>query len=70
MPPLEAALAYEAVFGMPVSILFLNAHASVKEAIERKLEEMEGNLVQRDAKDRGAHVIAQKLAWLKERKTR
>lgn len=68
LPPLDAALAYEAVFRAPVSTLFANV--SFREAIEKRLEEMEENLGQRDARDPGAELTAQKLIWLRDRKTR
>jgi len=68
IPPLGAALAYEAVFRTPISALFLNTHLT--DVIERKLDEMEGNLGQRDAKEPGAQLTAKKLTWLKGRKNR
>ena len=70
MPPLEAALAYEAVFRSPVSALFLKTHVNLKEAIEKKLDQMEESLNQRDAREPGARAIAHRLVWLKERKGR
>lgn len=67
-PPLLAALAYEVIFRVRVSTLFLSAHMDVKEATERRLAELEGNLRQRSAKDRDAKAVAHKLVWLKERR--
>jgi len=70
IPPLPAAIAYEAIFRIPVTAIFIGMHGSVRQEIERKLKELEAELGSRSAKDRDANLIAQKLVWLNERKHR
>ena|ERR1700722_18383965 len=64
-PPLETALAYEAIFRTPVSVLFAAMHASAKQAIEIKLVAFKQGL--NPGKGRKGRAIAQKLAWLAQR---
>lgn len=68
IPPLGVALAYEAIFKTPVSGLFAGIHGSVREAIENRLRDLETQLHNRSARDRGANLTAQKLVWLNERR--
>jgi transcriptional regulator with XRE-family HTH domain len=69
-PPLEIALAYEAIYRVPVSTLFLGIHDSVKTTIEKRLTAMEKVLQGRGANDVGAESIARKLEWMMERRQR
>jgi transcriptional regulator with XRE-family HTH domain len=70
VPPLAAALAYELIFRVPVSVIFIGMHEAVKQDIEVKLRRLEEELGNRDTLGRDANLVAQKLVWLNERKSR
>jgi len=70
IPPLAIALAYELIFRVPVSLIFVGMHGRIRRDVESKLQELEAELGNRDARDRDASVVAQKLVWLNERKSR
>src|ERR1019366_2329433 len=63
-PPLAIALAYEAIYRVPVSTLFLGMHDSVKTTIDKRLAAMEKDLQGRSAKNADAESIARKLEWI------
>jgi len=67
-PPLTIALAYELIFKVPISAIFVGVRGSIQRDIESKLQELEAELLNRSARDRDANLIAQKLVWLNERK--
>lgn len=69
-PSLEAALAYEVIFRVPISAIFADLSGTVKLTIEEKLAALEADLMNRDARSCGANVVAQKLVWLNDRKER
>ena len=68
VPPLIAALAYEVVFRVPVSVLFPGIHAEVTRMMEGNLAAFEERLQQRSGKGRGTNETAQKLLWLTQRR--
>jgi DNA-binding XRE family transcriptional regulator len=68
VPPLIAALAYEVIFRVPVSVLFQGLHAEVRRTMEGNLAEFEDHLQRRSGKGRGANETAQKLTWLRQRR--
>ena len=68
LPPLVIALAYELIFRVPVSAIFVGIHGTLRKDIEHKLEQLETELWKRDARGRSANLTAQKLVWLNERK--
>ena len=68
IPPLTIALAYEAIFKVPVSGIFAGMHGNIRDDVESKLRALETELHNRSARDRGANFTAQKLVWLNERK--
>ncbi len=70
IPPLMTALAYEAIFRVPVSAIFGGMHESIRRDIENRLQQLEAELQNRDAADPDANLVAQKLVWLNERKSR
>lgn len=70
VPPLAAALAYELIFHVPVSTIFIGICDSIKQDIEDKLRQLEEDLGNREILDRDANMVAQKLVWLNERKSR
>jgi len=62
LPPLLMALAYEVIFRVPVSAIFVGIHSTALRTVEQNLAVFERNLT-----GRSARAIAQKLKWLKER---
>jgi DNA-binding XRE family transcriptional regulator len=67
VPPLKAALAYEAIFRVPVSELFPELHAGIIQKMEGRLAAFREDLELRNGKGRGANETAQKLIWLTHR---
>ena len=67
LPPLQTALACEAVFGIPVSELFAGLREKVGKEIEKRLLELRSRLQTKSSKGSEARAIAQKLRWLGER---
>lgn len=63
-PPLVTALAYEAIFRVPVSHIFPGIYRAVEHTMEARLAEFERTLGQKSAKDSDANETAQKLEWL------
>jgi DNA-binding XRE family transcriptional regulator len=70
IPSLANALAYEVIFGVPVGAIFVGLRDTIKHDVENKLQQMETALENRIVKDRDANLVAQKLIWLNERKSR
>ena len=67
VPPLAAALAYEALFSAPAASIFAAMHHTIKGDIERELRKLKETIEKRSARDGNAAPIAQKLAWLSRR---
>jgi transcriptional regulator with XRE-family HTH domain len=70
IPPLAAALAYEVVYRVPVAAIFAGMHEMIDHDVEKNLRELEAALEKRGADGPDANVIAQKLVWLRQRKSR
>jgi transcriptional regulator with XRE-family HTH domain len=70
IPPLNTAIAYELIFRMPVSQIFVGMRESIEHKVEGRLSQLEAELGNRSATDRDANLVAQKLVWLSERKSR
>lgn len=68
IPPLITALAYEAVFRVPVSALFPDVRADIGQTIEANLAAFEKQLGAKSGRGRGAASTAHKLTWITERK--
>jgi transcriptional regulator with XRE-family HTH domain len=66
-PPLAAALAYELIFRAPVAAIFAGTHDAIARDVEMRMKEMGAMLGSRNARDRNANLIAQKLSWVSER---
>jgi DNA-binding XRE family transcriptional regulator len=64
IPSLTIALAYEAIFRVPVSRLFPGVYEAVEERVDVRLAAMERRLQEKSAKDRDASAAARKLEWL------
>ena len=67
LPPLQTALACEAMFGIPVSELFAGLRERVGKEIEKRLLELRSRLQTKTSKGSEARAIAQKLRWFDER---
>jgi len=66
--PLVSAIGYEIVFKKPISELFPGIRESVEKRIEAQLLRFEESLQQESGKGRRRSQIAQKLAWVSERR--
>ncbi len=67
-PPLDVAFGYEIIFRVPVARIFVGLRKEVEKQIEARLSEMETTWGMRSAKERSAKAIAQRLAYLWERR--
>jgi DNA-binding XRE family transcriptional regulator len=67
LPSLLSALAYEAVFRVPVAALYPGIYRTLQEAIDGRLQELEARLQQSSVKGRAVHATAKTLVWLTER---
>jgi hypothetical protein len=68
IPPLLAALAYQVIFQIPVSVIFAPMHDNVLKTIEHNLADLQRTLTERGT-DSPARAIAHRLKWLKDRRT-
>jgi transcriptional regulator with XRE-family HTH domain len=66
-PPFHVALAYEALYRVPVAQIFPGIYESRKEEVETRLAKLVGVLHQCTASGREAAMIARKLEWVWER---
>lgn len=66
MPPLQTALACEAVFGTPVSDLFAGLRESVGDDIKERLLELRSKLEKSGMKRNESLAAARKLRWFDE----
>ena len=62
-PPLRTALAFEALFGAPVSEIFAGMRESVEKELKRRARSLASELQAQDGK-RNPRVTSQKLQWL------
>ena len=67
LPPLRTALACEAAFGVPVSVLFAGLREVAGKAVGERLGALKSKLETTPAQGRDARLAAQKLRWLSER---
>lgn len=70
LPPLRTALAFEAIFGVPVERLFAGIRETVGANVEERIERLGTELQKQSAKGSQAQMTAQKLCWLTERRDR
>ena len=68
IPTLGIALAYEAIFRVPISQLFPELYRTIEPSVEARLTAMEASLRLKSAKGRGSRAVAQKLEWVWTRK--
>jgi DNA-binding XRE family transcriptional regulator len=64
VPPLPIALAYEALFQVPVSELFPAVHQEAAKNVETRLANLESALGGKSVKDRDAKATARKLQFV------
>jgi transcriptional regulator with XRE-family HTH domain len=62
-PPLRTALAFEALFGTPVSEIFFGMRKSAEKELKRRARSLALELRAQDGK-RNSRVTSQKLQWL------
>src|SRR5256712_568381 len=67
LPPLRTALACEAAFGVPVSVLFAGLREVAGQAVSERLLALRSKLETSPAEGRDARLAAQKLRWLAAR---
>ncbi len=66
-PTLRTALAYQIVFRVPVSTIFVEIMQATEKEVESRISALEQELMSRRTPAHAAGVIAQKLQWIKER---
>jgi hypothetical protein len=64
LPPLETALACEAVFGVPIAELFAGIQQRALRNVEKRRVELKTRLQAKDRKGSAAQMRAHKLRWL------
>src|SRR6202521_1706851 len=69
LPPLETALAYEEIFGVPVSELFAGIRQSVGRDIGKRRLALRATLQTKTPKPNDARMAAHKLHWLDHRES-
>src|SRR5438552_11302801 len=67
LPPLRTALACEAAFGVPVSVLFAGLREVAGQAVGERMLALKSKLETNPAQGREARIAEQKLRWLDER---
>jgi hypothetical protein len=68
IPLLVIAFGYQAIFRVPVHILFPGVYESVWQSVEERLRELEVGFQGLTVKGREAEAIAQALIWMMERR--
>jgi DNA-binding XRE family transcriptional regulator len=66
-PTLLVALAYETVFQIPVSAIFVGFRTAVADAVATNLEELQAELERRSEHGKLSGPAHRKMQWLKER---
>ena len=69
LPPIETALACEAIFGAPISELFAGVRDSSNHDVRKRMSELRSRLQATDATGSEALLVAQKLRWLDARRS-
>ena len=64
LPPLQTALAYEAILGVPLSQLFAGIHDTARKHIQKRMLELRSELQAKTSKGSEALLDAHKLRWL------
>ena len=69
LPPLETALTYEAVFGVPIAELFAGLRQKIENHVAKRRLELKSKLQAKVGKGSAAQITAHKLRWLGDRET-
>jgi transcriptional regulator with XRE-family HTH domain len=64
LPPLETALACEAIFGVPIAELFAGMRKGVGKIIEKRRLELRTEAQMKNSQGSAAQITAHKLRWL------
>jgi transcriptional regulator with XRE-family HTH domain len=67
LPPLQIALALEALLGIPVSQLFAGIHEGANDDVRKRMLALRSQLQAKTAKGSEALISAHKLRWLAAR---
>src|ERR1700676_3988450 len=67
LPPLEIALAYEEIFGVPVGELFAGVRQAVGRDIKKRRVALKAGLQAKTPKASDVRMAAHKLRWLADR---
>ena len=70
LPPLRTALAYQAIFKIPVAELFAGVRNSVDRDVVTRVDELVAGLNGKDQKGRQARLTTRKLGWLSQTHSR
>ena len=70
LPPLRTALAYEAIFKIPVAGLFAGVRNSVGRDVVTRVDELVAGLQEKNEKGRPRRLTTRKLCWLSETHSR
>lgn len=68
LPSFMAALAYQAIFRVPITELFPGPYETLAQGIEERLSALEHTLQESSGRGSKAHITATKLVWLNERR--
>ncbi len=70
LPPLRTALAYQAIFKIPVAELFAGIRSSVDQDTSTRVDELVAGLQEKNQKGRQRRLTARKLDWLSQTHSR
>ena len=70
LPPLRTALAYQAIFKIPVAELFAGIRDSVDQDISTRVDELVAGLQEKNEKGRPRRLTTRKLDWLSQTHSR
>jgi len=70
LPPLRTALAYEAIFKIPVAELFAGVRNSVDQDIRTRVDTLVAGLQEKNEKGRPRRLTTRKLGWLSQTHSR
>ena len=70
LPPLRTALAFEAIFKVPLGELFAGVRNSVDRDVLTRVDELVAGLHEKNDKGRQGRLTARKLCWLSQTHSR
>ena len=66
LPPLRTALAFEAIFKVPLAELFAGVRSSADQDVLTRVDELVEGLHEKNQKGRQGRLTARKLSWLSQ----